>query len=75
MYVINVKEVIKISDGIFKGLGLEHGDMPLMVLDDLSEMFLVNQMDYIFMDGAVANPIGLRAKDERGHTIRSDLNE
>ena len=61
--------MIKISDGIFKEFGLEKGDIPMMVLDDLTEMFGISQMDYTMMDGAVANPIGLRAKDERGHTI------
>lgn len=61
--------MIKISDGIFQGFLLEPGDMPMMVVDDLTEMFGIGQIDYISMDGAILSPIGIRSRDETGHTI------
>ncbi len=57
-------------DGLFKGIEKAHGDLPLMVLDDLSEMFGVSQEDYKMMEGATNFPIGIRARDQFGRTIR-----
>lgn len=57
-------------DGLYIGIEKAHGDLPMMCFDDLTEMFGINQQDYMFMDGAVASPLGIRAKDKFGRTIR-----
>jgi len=62
--------VIKISDGIYKEFDVRYEDVPMMVLDDLSEMFGLSQMDYLFMNAAVSSPVGIRARDSQGRTIK-----
>ena len=57
-------------DGLYKGTEQIQGDLPLMVLDDLSEMFGVQQLDYMMMDGSTDMPMGIRPRDEKGHSIK-----
>lgn len=61
--------MIKITDGLFKGIDPIHGDIPMMVIDDLSEMYGVEQFDYMMMDSATTMSGG-RARDSNGHSIK-----
>lgn len=57
------------TDGLYMGIEPAHGDIPMMVLDDMTEMYGVEQMDYMMMENATTMSGG-RARDSNGHSIK-----
>lgn len=57
------------TDGLYMGIEPAHGDIPMMVLDDMTEMYGVEQMDYMMFENATTMSGG-RARDSNGHSIK-----